>query len=161
MRVGRHEDWRAVEMVLGAGSAFYGLWLLLPFATFDVAGAYRFVDALGVPEWLWGLAFVATGVLRLGAAARRRHWLRQATALAAVVKWTAWWLFLMLGEPWAAMPTFLFTFAVASILDYAASPQCAVEDGKCNGLLEHKVVVLASRLAHRSPKETSKWTSDR
>ena len=143
---GTHQEWRIAEALTAWASLLYGVWLIVPGTTMDasIAPVYAVIVALGVPEEVWGLLFLAAGVFRLYAVLYKRHNLRRWAALLAIWQWGLFALGLFAASPMAALPTFCLLFSLASALSYLSALHCEVVDGRCNGTLEHKIAVMAA-----------------
>jgi len=74
-----------------------GGWLLLPLQTFANVRAFAVLEAISV-EWLWGLALVVFGLVRLDALLMNRAHQRHGLSLLGVTLWSALAFFLIFGN---------------------------------------------------------------
>lgn len=74
-----------------------GAWLLLPLQTFANVRAFAVLHAISV-EWLWGVALVVFGLVRLDALLMNRARQRHGLSLLGVTLWSALGCFLIFGN---------------------------------------------------------------
>jgi len=148
--IGRHSDWRIAEFLLAGVTAIYGLYLLTGSPTMLDSHHYTYVACLRIPIGLWGGVFLGLGLGRVYAVARKRHWPRHWLALASMALLMALSAMLLIAD-WHSITGMIGMFgAVMSGLSVLSSADCEVVGGQCNGILEHRVMMLAHRMRERT-----------
>jgi hypothetical protein len=113
----RNRQTWALEYFLAYQSLVWGLWLLLPFGSFDaVPNAFTVLGL--IPEPVWGVLFAAHGAVYLGVLWRRRVDLCRRAALVTAWLWLTVLVSLLLTIPLATSTPVYAGYAIACAVVY-------------------------------------------
>lgn len=106
-------DTLPIEILLVYASMAFGLKLLSPENTFVSSVSFS-VMAVIAPEWVWGLAMLITGSIRLFALVRCLLRIRWAISFVSLIMWTSISISFFLSNPSGTGSITFFTFVLAS-----------------------------------------------
>lgn len=96
-------DTRGAEVLSALIAWTWGLWLLLPWNTFESVASYAFMSTL-LPERTWGVLFLVVGGLQSLAMCGNVHLFRYPAAVFSMVLWVSVSLMFFASNPGAYGP---------------------------------------------------------